>query len=82
MKKRTIRTDKVAMRILPQRRLAIRAFIILLIGISLLLVWIQVHQNLPTPNAVAAVERPAFKQPETLNGLLALSPAELEHCDN
>ena len=33
------------------------------------------------PNAVAVVEPPAFKQPETLNGLLALSPAELEHCD-
>ena len=33
------------------------------------------------PNVVAAIEPPAFKQPETLNGLLNLSPAELEHCD-
>jgi hypothetical protein len=33
------------------------------------------------PNAVAAVESPTFKHPETLNGLLALSPADLEHYD-
>ena len=74
-------TNKVASRVLPQHRLAIRGFIILLIGILSSLAWIQVHQNLPKPSAVAAVEPPALKQPETLNGLLALSPAELEHCD-
>ncbi len=55
--------------------------IILLIGIASLLPWLQNHQNLPKPNAVTAVESPAFKQPETLNELLALSPAELERCD-
>ena len=78
---RANRTDKVARKISPQHRRAIRAFTILLIGISFLLAWIQFHQKLPMLNAVAAVEPPAFKQPETLNGLLALSPTELEHCD-
>ncbi len=78
---RPLTRNTVATRNLPQHRLAILAFIILLIGISASLAWIQVRQNLPMPNAVAAVEPPAFKQPETLNGLLALSPAELEHCD-
>ena len=75
------KTDKVARKILPQRWLAIHVFIILLIGIPSLLAWIRVRQNLPMPNVVAAIEPPAFKQPETLNGLLNLSPAELEHCD-
>jgi hypothetical protein len=69
------------MKILLQQRLAIRAVIILLIGLASSLAWIRFHQHLPIPNTVAAVEAPAFKQPETLNGLLALSPAELEHCD-
>jgi len=78
---RTAKTDKVVRKNLPKHRLAIPAFIILLIGISSSLVWIQANQNLPMPDAVAAVEPPAFKQPETLPGLLALSPAELEHCD-
>ncbi len=81
MKKQAIRTDKDERIDSPQRKFAIPTFIILLIGISASLAWIQFHQNLPMPNAVAAVEPPTFKQPETLNGLLALSPAELEHCD-
>ena len=75
------KTNKVAKKKSPQRRFAIRAFIILLIGISSSLISIQVHQNRPKQNTVAAVEPPAFKQPETLNGLLALSPAELEQFD-
>ena len=74
------KTNKVAKNS-PQRRFAIRAFIILLIGISSSLISILVYQNRPKQNTVAAVEPPAFKQPETLNGLLALSPAELERCD-
>src|ERR1035437_9502118 len=68
-------------KILSQHRFVIPTFVILLIGILSSLALIEVHQNLSMPNAVAVVEPPAFKQPETLNGLLALSPAELEHCD-
>jgi hypothetical protein len=75
------KTDKVAGNVLFQKRLAISVFIVLLIGISSFLAWIQFHRNLLTSNAVATVEPSAFKQPETLNKLLALSPAELEHCD-
>ncbi len=75
------KTDKVARKVLSQHRLAIRASIILLIGISSLLAWIHVHQKQPMPSTVAAVGPPAFRQPETLNELLALSPAELERCD-
>ena len=81
MKVRAIRTDKKERENSLQRRLIVSTFIILLIGISASLAWIKFHQNLPTPNAVAAVEPPAFKQPETFNGLLALSPADLEQCD-
>jgi hypothetical protein len=75
------KTDRFTRKILPKHRLAILAFIVLLIGILSSLVWNHFHQNLPLPNAVAAVETPAFKQPATLNGLLALSPDELERCD-
>jgi len=78
---RPLTRNTVAARTFPKRRLAIRAFIVLLIGISSSLAWIRFHQNLPRQNAVAAIEPPAFKQPETLNGLLALQPAELEHSD-
>ena len=53
----------------------------IIVVLFVLLAWIQFHQNRPALSAVAAVEPPAFKPPETLNGLLALSPAELEHCD-
>ena len=81
MNRRVNKADKVARKILPRYKLAIRIFIILLIGFAASLAWIEFHKNLPMLNAVAAVEPPAFKQPETLNGLLALSPAELEHCD-
>ena len=75
------KTDRGSGKVLPQRKLAICVFIILVIGILFSLDRVQVHQNLPMPSGVAAFETPAFKQPETLNGLLTLSPAELEHCD-
>ena len=81
MKKHANKTDRVVGRSLFQHRLATPAFIILLIGIVSSLAWIQFHQKRLLPNAVAAVEPPAFKPPETLNGLLAMSPTELEHCD-
>jgi hypothetical protein len=81
MNKRANKADKVANKVLHKHTLTIPSLIILLIGILSSLAWIQVHQRLPMPNAVAAVKPPAFKQPETLHELLALSPAELEHCD-
>ena len=64
-------------RLLGQHRVAVPAFIVLLLGILSSLAWIQAHKNLPMPSASAAIESPAFKQPDTFNGLLALSPEEV-----
>jgi hypothetical protein len=81
MKGRANKTGKVERKVLPKRRLAILAFVILLIGIATSFAWVHFHQNFQKPNAIAAVESSTFKQPETLKELLALSPAEIEHCD-
>ncbi len=81
MKSRANKTDKVERKVLPKRRLAIFTFVILLIGIVTSFAWFHFHQNSQKPNAVTSVETSTFKQPETLKELLALKPAELEHCD-
>jgi hypothetical protein len=40
-----------------------------------------IHFQLQKANAILTTESSKFKQPQTLKELLALSPAELEHCD-
>ena len=78
---RTNEAGKVERRVLPKNGLAILASVIFLIGIATSFAWIHVHQNWQKPAAIAAVGPASFKQPRSLNGLLALSPADLEQCD-
>jgi hypothetical protein len=54
------------------------------IGIALIAVsaFAWIHFQPPKTNPIVAVQlTPTFKQPETLNELLSLSPADLEKCD-
>jgi len=46
-----------------------------------LFAWIHFGQNPANQKAVATVEQPTFKQPQTLNELLSLPPTDLERCD-
>jgi len=82
---RTNRAAKVERKILPKRRLAILALMLSLIGLALFGLTLKYNSSKPTfPMVESGIARPAvatFKVPQSLNELLALSPAELEHCD-
>ena len=74
---RANKTDMVVRKFLPKHSLSIPAFVVILIGIASSLAWIQVRENQPMPNVIAAVEPSAFMKTETFNGHLVLAPAEL-----
>jgi len=78
-------TGKVGGRNLFKRRLAIPAVIFLVVGLIIAGTAFQKHssETATAPQNAPAVkaENPAFKTPHTLAELLALSPADLVHCD-
>ena len=83
MNGRANQTGKVKREILPKRWLAIAVIAFLVTG-SILAGYIfqKNSAKITAQNVITAkTETPAFKPPQSLAEILALSPAELEHCD-
>ncbi len=70
---------------LAHRKKFLRAFpfvgVALLAASAIVAIHFQPQKTKPIVAVQTPAQTPTFKQPETLKELLALSPAELEHCD-
>src|SRR5271167_1890296 len=64
-----------------RRGKSFRVFPFIAVGLVTVGVFAWIHFRPQNTSATADIDPPSFKQPETLKELLALSPAELEHCD-
>jgi hypothetical protein len=83
--RREEKTGKVERTTLPKRWLVVPVIVVLVVGLIIAGIAAQINSSKtsvpPQHIASAKVEIPVLKTPHTLAELLALPPAELEHCD-
>ena len=64
-----------------RRKILLWLFAFTAAGLVGVITCIWIHPRPEQQDVIAKIELLSFKQPETLNDLLVLSPAELNHCD-